>query len=219
MGGYGSGPSRRSSHPVAENYLRLDIAELRRAGMLARGYATSSMRRSWWRADRLIASAMIELDLIGQHAGWIVTHTLIDPDTGAESEPVLSKGWLTRTTPHLGGIRWWLDCGRCWESKPARVLYAPPNYPGTFRCRRCYSLRYASTCEGDVDRLVRRARKLWRRAGSDDGTEPWQKPRGMHWTTFFQLVLAGRAAQDRADEIMMIGLGRCLARIQGGRAA
>ena len=68
------------------------------------------------------------------------------------------------------------------------------------------SLRYASTREGDAERLVRRAKKLWRRAGSDDGLEPWQKHRGMHWTTFSRLVQAGRAAQDRADAIVLAQL-------------
>jgi hypothetical protein len=51
-------------------------------------------------ADQLSAIAMIELDLVGQNAWWIVTHRLVDPDTGAESESVVSKGWLGQTRPH-----------------------------------------------------------------------------------------------------------------------
>jgi hypothetical protein len=96
------------------------------------------------------------------------------------------------------------------------VLYAYPAHGRErFKCRRCQGLRYYSHRESREDRLSRKARKLWRRAGSSDGGEPWQKPKWMRWGTFSRLVLAGRAAQEEADWIVIRKLGAGLARITG----
>jgi hypothetical protein len=81
-------------------------------------------------------------------------------------------------------------------------------------CRRCQGLRYRSHRESREDRLSRKASKLWRRAGSTDGCEPWQKPKWMRWETFSRLVLAGRVAAEEADYIVLRKLGAGLAQIQ-----
>ena len=98
------------------------------------------------------------------------------------------------------------------------MLYLPPN-DVRFACRICHRLRYRTQRERDPDRLLRKARKLWRRAGSTDGTEPYQKPKWMRWDTFSRLVLEGRKAQETGDRMVLAGLSRDLARLLGDRAA
>jgi hypothetical protein len=124
----------------------------------------------------------------------------------------LGHGDLETTRPQYGGVRWWFTCPRCGRRR--RVLYA---YTITgwhrFACRRCHGLRYYSQRESPQDRLARKTRKLWRRAGSKDGCEPWVKPKWMRWATFSRFVLAGRAAQEAGDMIVLGHLGRGLARI------
>jgi hypothetical protein len=127
-------------------------------------------------------------------------------------------GELVTTAPHLGGVRYWWQCPQCWRR--CRVIYAyPAKGRERFMCRRCQRLRYYSHTESRADRLLRKSRKLYRRAGSKDGTEPWQKPRWMRWQTFSRLVLAGRAAGEQADLLMCASLGLALARIQRSRKA
>ena len=68
-----------------------------------------------------------------------------------------------------------------------------------------------------LDVRMKLAQKLWRRAGSKAGREPWVKPKWMRWATFSWLVLAGRAAQEAGDMIVLGHLGRGLERIMAGR--
>jgi hypothetical protein len=93
-----------------------------------------------------------------------------------------------------------------------RVLYAPLN-AARFACRRCHRLRDGSQREREADRLLRRARKRWRRAGSTDDREPWQKPKWMRWNTFSRLVLEGWEAQEQGDWLILQGFSAGLASI------
>ena len=112
------------------------------------------------------------------------------------------RGNLTTTETRFGGVRYWWECPGCWRR--CRVLYAYPVCGRErFACRRCQQLGYYSHNEGPADRLLRRARKCWRRAGSTDGSEPWRKPRWMRWDTFSRLVLEGRKASEAADWMML----------------
>jgi hypothetical protein len=70
-----------------------------------------------------------------------------------------------------------------------------------------------------MDRLLRKARQRYRRAGSKDGTEPWEKPKWMRWATFSRLVLEGREAMECGDRLALYGLSVGLARIMGKKVA
>jgi hypothetical protein len=123
------------------------------------------------------------------------------------------RGNLTTTETRFGGVRYWWECPGCWRR--CRVLYAYPVCGRErFACRRCQQLRYYSHNEGPADRLLRRARKCWRRAGSTDGSEPWRKPRWMRWDTFSRLVLEGRKASEAADWMMLASLSAGIASLQ-----
>ena len=86
-----------------------------------------------------------------------------------------------------------LDC----ESRVA-VLYG---LGSRFLCRQCYDLPYGSQQETNLDRMMRKARKIRQRlGGSDDLSEPiWQKPKGMHQKTFEQLIGEERAVSQAVD--------------------
>jgi hypothetical protein len=95
------------------------------------------------------------------------------------------------------------------------VLYAyPVRGRERFSCRRCQGLRYYVHNESPAYRYAHRAKKCFQRAGSRDGTEPWQKPKWMRWATFSRLVLAGRDARDTGDGMILAGLTAGLDSIQ-----
>ena len=58
---------------------------------------------------------------------------------------------------------------------------------------------------------MRKARKLHRALGGDgqglDGEAP-DKPKGMHWQTYERRVAAWIAAEERADQVAAIWIGR-----------
>lgn len=122
---------------------------------------------------------------------------------GGEWEPVEQAISFDRTPCNYGGHRTWFLCPRCW--KRVVVLYGAGKY---FFCRRCYDLAYGSQQEGEVDRLMRKARKIRRRLGaSNDLTEPiWFKPKNMHQNTFDRL----RREADHANNLSWLIMGQRL---------
>ena len=211
MGGIGSGPwgGRGSRYLAAEHCYGLDLAALNRRGYVKPRYQCSGAWR-WTTGDdpEPTAEVGVALDLRELEAPtFTIEYKLGD-------QPITVHGRLLTTRPPLGGVRYWFQCPRC--GMPRRVLYAYPSAGRCrFMCRRCQGLRYRSERESREDRLSRKAQKLWRRAGSTDGREPWEKPKWMRWETFSRLVLAGRAAAEEADYIVLGKLGAGLARIQG----
>lgn len=199
MGGPGSGKwgYGGSRYLTTEQCYDLDIADLRRAGMFRPGAKASTTWEWWTNNDPERSSTVgVEIDLRDLEAPQFAVRYAIG------EEPLSFLGWLETTRPQYGGVRYWFRCPRCGRRR--RVLYVyPSNGWKRFACRRCHGLRYYSHRESPQDRLARRARKLWRRAGSKDGCEPWVKPKWMRWATFSRLVLMGRAAQEHGDLIVL----------------
>ena len=84
-----------------------------------------------------------------------------------------------------------------------RQLYAGSKY---FACRHCYRLTYTSSRETRADRALRRNRKILGRLGETQYMfVPEEKPKGMHWKTYDQL-LDNYVEADR--EHWMSGFGR-----------
>jgi hypothetical protein len=184
------------------------LARLKRASYLVPGAkVTGSQRWSTGNDSDITAAVAMAIDLRDLDAPkFTITYK-------AGDEPIEIHGRLLTTQPELGGVRYWFQCPRCGMRR--RWLYAHDRYGRhRFACRRCQGLRYYSHRESREDRLCRKAKKLWCRAGSTDGTEPWQKPKWMRWATFSRLVLAGRSAQEAGDHIVGAKLGAGLARIQ-----
>ncbi|MEW8342151.1 MAG: hypothetical protein AB2708_20080, partial [Candidatus Thiodiazotropha taylori] len=59
-----------------------------------------------------------------------------------------------------------------------------------YRCRHCHNLPYRSQNESELDRLIRKSRKLRRRLSSTENlNEPvMREPKGMHHSTFYRLA-------------------------------
>lgn len=142
----------------------------------------------WWSSEddtrRCTASIGLELDF-GLPPGYRLRYGI--EREGSDREVVDIRGGLLRTTPTYGGSRWWFACPRC--GMRVRVLYLPGGST-RFACRSCHHLRYRCQRETLADRLLRRSRKLYRRAGSDGGESSSfvYKPKGMHQRTFNRLM-------------------------------
>jgi hypothetical protein len=146
MGGSGSGwqgPKR----DVVEDCLVLSIDDLMREGALVPG----AFRRGLWRWTRNgapDASVCFESDLRNKASAWVQLQFT------AEHGTVDRYTWLTRTSPHFGGTRWWFRCPIL-NIRVAK-LYLPPG-ARLFASRRAHGLTYRSCQQsGMFDRLARR---------------------------------------------------------------
>lgn len=124
---------------------------------------------------------------------------------GADGERLEYEVWLTSTSQHLGGVRWWFQCplGSCWRR--CAKLYLPPGGK-YFGCRLCYGLAYESQWESRSERMLRRAAKLHERLGGDgrfpEFTPP--KPKGMHWRTYSRIACEERWLQENAWSVFAV---------------
>ena len=95
---------------------------------------------------------------------------------------------FTSTPCYFGGApRWWFvcpaeDCGR----RVGKLYLAPGRTD--FECRHCVGFVYATTREPRHIRLRRRLSNVRRRLGWRDGLDS-RRPKGMHESTFAQLVI------------------------------
>lgn len=101
----------------------------------------------------------------------------------ANAEDVCLPVRLTRTECSYGGTRVWFACPYC--SRRTAILYSSGK---TWACRQCTRLTYASQSENRVDRAWRKQRKIENKLSGGKGEwNQWQKPKGMHQTTFDRL--------------------------------
>lgn len=86
---------------------------------------------------------------------------------------------------NYGGKRPLFVCPNC--GRRMMILYSGPR---EFLCRKCHNLNYTSTSESDLDRLIRKARKVRRILNvAPDLSKPISgKPVGMHWSRFKTLT-------------------------------
>jgi hypothetical protein len=101
---------------------------------------------------------------------------------------------LVRTPCHYGGERTWFLCPARGCGRRVAVLYGG----GIFACRQCHQLVYESQREQSHYRALRRAQGIrMKLGGSPNMSEPFpNKPKGMHWKTYFKLFLQDKAASD-----------------------
>lgn len=112
----------------------------------------------------------------------------------------------------FGGRRWYWICPR--KSVLASKLYLP-NGGCHFWSRAAYDLGYQSQRETYFGRAQLRADRLLRKLApnTDESSDYYLKPKGMHWRTFHAICDRLDAAQDVANT----GLFNSLARILGSR--
>src|SRR5260221_202988 len=109
VGGYGSGRhAGRQARPLMEHSLELPLASLRKAGALAPGQLFASTPHWSLRGER-IGSIQWVADM--RSARSLNLSYRWSPD-GAPPMQVEERFSLVTTSPHLGGVRWWILC-RC----------------------------------------------------------------------------------------------------------
>jgi len=206
MGGYGSG--RGGGRPTAESAFRIDIDVLRRRGMIRLGaHGGCVMRFSGYWHD---LDVECETHIDGPWSGWLrLKYGMTDYWTDEPLE-IDDRIFLAASRPPFGGLRWWFVCPHL--NRRVRKLYLPLG-GRHFWSRRAYRLAHASQRETAYDRAMRRARKLCLRLGGDpaDDTYP-DKPKRMRWTTYNRLMDKLVAADDVADERLILLAARWLGR-------
>ena len=112
-----------------EGYLALDIAVLRRRGLLQPGCSGTI---AWSRGGERIGSA----SLFAASGSLRLSYQTTTSEGSAERIDERVEIWSTQTS--LGGQRQWFRCPGC--HRRCRILYGGPR----FRCRLCHGLRYES---------------------------------------------------------------------------
>jgi hypothetical protein len=112
------------------------------------------------------------------------------------------------TPCNLGGTRPWFICPAVGCGRRVAILYGD----GTFACRQCYQLAYASAREDAGDRAARRADRLRARLGWEPGilNGEGDKPKWMRWRTFDRLTaehdqFVGRSMRAAALKFGLLG--------------
>jgi hypothetical protein len=169
MGGLGSGRPENYTRATVERQRAIDLADLRRWGMLDR-------------------PSVIEWSRGGASSG---TTIVVPVDAGVrllfrDPEGQLKRQYIefTTTPTRFGGRRQWFKCPSC--GRGCRVIYGRRH----LRCRRCMGLRYQSQFESKRWRLDGQAIKLrMRLGGSASLRDPFPpKPKHMRWASYKRLT-------------------------------
>jgi hypothetical protein len=211
MGGLGSG--RHSGANVIEHGLKLDIRQLRRAGILRPGisgwYAYSwsggagvTLAFDWSRWDMGFGSLRIKYTANGQ---------LVDDHISLE-----------RFSQPYGGYRWYFICPS--TKRRCQCLYMPPGAAKPrFRSRQAWSgpLLYLSQTLTPESRYQEQARRIAKRV-LRDGPPEWRreyvdwefppKPPHMRWKTYNRLDELAQQYEDASAGDWMGRVARILAR-------
>ena len=197
MGGIGSGRYYRSSGRVTtEETKRIDIRYLKQQNMLrpntrgslswsCGGEPTGNINYTMYENTMLLNFKWRHYD----DEDWqSVEHTI----------------WFDRTRCNYGGERKWFSCPGC-DARVA-ILYGADI---KFFCRHCYQLPYASQGEDYLARLMRKSDKVSARLEADEYMEfdGYYKPKGMHWKTFYQLIMTENDLEDRTQNSLFARFG------------
>lgn len=191
MGGYGSGNwYRQDSKSTTESQYRIDIRWLKKQGYLRPG---NFGFLSWSCCNKQIGYINYRMEADRMVLNYRYRFY------GGEWKDVEQTVLFDRTPCNYGGYRTWFLCHRCW--KRVAVLYCAGKY---FFCRHCYDLTYTSQLESKAERLMRKARKIRESmGGSGDLTDSFpDKPKNMHWKTYWQLRKKAERANTLAWLIM-----------------
>lgn len=174
------------SRALTDELLRLDVRHCARRGWLRPGAGGTW---SWGENHAVSFHCWADLEEPSRARGVELTWVLRD---GTRHRQFLVLTWMPM---RLGGARpWWkCSCGR-----RRAVLYSAGRGWG---CRTCLNLQYASQNERADYRAWRRRDKLRARLGAEPGCGtiwPWQKPKGMWWSTFERLVAEAEQADNSA---------------------
>lgn len=186
MGGWGSGPRRPGGRKWAvENCHVLDVAALRRAGVLAAGDRAGSLALGGYTPRGTVDYAVT----VGETGGVLRLVYRLPKTDERFDYPVR----LEPTPCRFGGRRWWLVCPLAVEGKACgrrvQKLYLAARY---FGCRSCLGLTYASTQASD-SRVYAAARD------EDRVGYPEREVRALSATALIFALKVARLRQRRRD--------------------
>ena len=178
MGGIGSGRHWQFGADTTEGYRSIDVRWLKREGLLSSGI---SRRITWSRGGEVTGS----INIRSQPSRVILDYRR--RDRGGEWQDESYPVHLDTTPCHMGGERHWFLCPARGCGRRVAVLYGG----AIFACRHCHRLVYPSQREKPGDRAARKADRVRDRLGWEagilNGSEPWNRPKGMHQVTFDRL--------------------------------
>jgi hypothetical protein len=185
MGGFGSGRYSYSSAATCEGAHSIDLAWLRRRGILELGNGTK-LTSSWGGEETSSIGVLAQTD------GLRLMYAVRARDGTKISVDELVP--FVHTATQFGGRRQWFMCIKC--GRRCRKLYGG-RY---FRCRQCHGLKYASQCENSAqramqraDRIANRLQDMWKGTTKAEWDFPPKPPR-MRWATYQRLL-------DQYDEL------------------
>jgi hypothetical protein len=189
MGGCGSGRHRGARKRRIESCLALDVNQLRRKGALTPG---ASGTLTWEREGDVQTS----VDFRADSACIVLSY---DDHNGETPRAVEQHVALSSVQAAFGGSRTYFLCPGAGCGQRNSILYFGR---GSFRCRRCHGLAYASQGENSRQRARRRADKLRARLGWPQGRALVLpivvKPKGMRRKNFQRLRRDAVAAESVA---------------------
>lgn len=186
MGGHGSGNWYRwDSKKTTDSQHGIDIRWLKKNGYLRPG---SMGTLSWSCRGEQTGS----IGYIMEADRMILNFRHRPP--GGDWQQVEQIIYFDRTPCNYGGHRKWFLCSRC--SRRVALLYGAGKY---CLCRHCYYLSYESQQESAPSRLLLKVQKIRKRLGGSSATGEIfpEKPKGMHWKTYWRL----RDEAEKAEEL------------------
>ena len=177
MGGFGSGRWQRGKATTVE-FNALDVRRLQRDGLLTLGNAFTC---TWVGGGETVAAIRMKVEA----ERLILEYRCSSGDDWKSTKYGIT---LESTNCRFGGKRAWLRCPANGCGKRVALLYLGGS--GIFACRHCYNLGYASQKKNVGDRAKARAEKIREHLGWQGSIahSEGDKPKGLHWETFFRLV-------------------------------
>ena len=197
MGGSGSGTWYRwNKRTTTEEVRRIDIRYLKKQNMLRPNTRGSLSWSCGGEPTGNINNTMYENTMV-LNFKW---RHYDDEDWQSVEQTI----WFDRTRCNYGGERKWFSCPGC-DARVA-ILYGADI---KFYCRHCYQLPYASQGEDYLARLMWKSDKVSARLEADEYMEfdGYYKPKGMHWKTFYKLIMTENDLEDRTQNSLFARFG------------
>jgi hypothetical protein len=172
MGGY------RGGRATTDSYRQIDIRKMQRGGFLRPGCWSTW---HWSLRGERVASIQVRADFGSVTLMYSHRSSWGDEEWTREEYPV-SLEW---TPCYFGGERAWFRCPRPGCGRRVATLWGG----AMFYCRQCWNLAYESQNETDWDRAMTKAQAIRVKLGGEPGFgyDFPQKPKGMHWRTYYRL--------------------------------
>jgi len=184
-GGRRSGAGRPRERFTVEQFRSIDVRRFDREGLLRPGVWT------WWWRDAESGETTASIRVLGGEQS-IELHYQV-------GERVFSpRVIIDRTACGYGGSRAWFLCPVCFARRA--ILYAAG---GTFACRACHGLVYASQSDSELVAAQRRVEKAAERLEGPHMV----RPKGMHDATYSRII-------DRVFELKRAAEATAIARTQ-----